>query len=85
MVSAGPFHPQIEVDYDEETRATVKARQYSPTPNDLSNGEMYDNETAISVVWPEPPRPHHMHIFVRKPRGINPTFSGELFFFSPGT
>lgn len=45
-VMKGPFHPQIEVDYDEETRAIVtRAREYGPTPNELSddaNGRQHE-------------------------------------------
>ena len=85
MAPAGPFHPQIEVYLNEETEATVKARQYLPTPDDLSNNEMDHCIKAISDVWPESPRPHHLHVFVCKPRGIDPMISRERFFFSLST
>ncbi len=77
MASAGSLHPQVDVNYNEETRKKIKAGEYRPAPNDQKLKPM----DIISDIWERPPD-KHLHVFISLPAGVaSPTlvYTGECF------
>lgn len=69
MASAGSFHPQVDVKYD-EAREKIKAPQFQSTPTD----EVLDESSRIYNEWPEPPPDDRINVVVSSP---GPSGSGN--------
>jgi hypothetical protein len=77
MASARSLHPQVDVNYNEETRKKVHDGQYLPAPDDQELDEM----DLICDVWERPPV-RHLHVFIRLPHGGGITETCEWLFSS---
>ncbi len=66
MASVGLWHPQVDVNYNEETRIKINAGEYRPTPND----QVLDAMAIISDIWERPPD-RHLHVFIALPAAAN--------------
>jgi hypothetical protein len=63
---AGLLHPQVDVNYNEELRKLIKAREYRPTADD----QVLDARDIISDIW-EQPTDRHLHVFVGLPSKVD--------------
>ena len=62
--SVGLWHPQVDVNYNEEAREIFNAGRYRPTSND----QVLDAMKIISEVWPPPH--DYLHVLIGLPSEV---------------